>query len=63
MKVKCISTRESMPKQITIDSEYYVKSSSIWGDRDGDWYAEVYEDKKFKISVGMLKFSHFTRIE
>lgn len=62
MKVKCISIREKMPDQINLGEIYYIKTENIWDDRE-DWYCEVYKDVEFKNRVGILKLSHFTRME
>lgn len=62
-KVKCISKREFMPKQIEIGKIYYMDENSKWKDTDGDEYAMFYLDKKGENKIGNLLLSHFCMME
>ena len=63
-KVKCVSIREFMPKQIEVGKIYYMDEKTKWKDEDGDEYAVFYsnnngEDKYYidtvKINVKVMK--------
>lgn len=62
MKVKCINIREALPKQITIESIYYIDVINMFDDQE-EWYVPTYLDSEFKYKIGNLKLNHFTRVE
>ena len=57
--VKCISERESLPKQIETGKTYYFDETSIYVDTDGDEYAKIYNDQYRKSFVGNMLTKHF----
>ena len=57
--VRCVSERELMPEQTTVGKKYWIDSSTIWKDIDGDEYAFVYLDEAKRHEIGELKINHF----
>ena len=55
--VICISERKNVPGQIKVGQHYKVDLLSAQGDREGDWYANIYDMNKVKI--GKLNMKHF----
>jgi len=62
-KVKCISIREFMPKQIEVGNIYYMDEKTKWKDCDGDEYAVFYSDNNGEDKIGNLLLSHFCMME
>lgn len=62
-KVKCVSIREFMPKQIEVWKIYYMDEKTKWKDGDGDEYAVFYSDKNGEDKIGNLLLSHFCMME
>lgn len=62
-KVKCVSIREFMPKQIEVGKIYYMDEKIKWKDGDGDEYAVFYSDKNGEDKIGNLLLSHFCMME
>lgn len=62
-KVKCISIREFMPKQIEVGKIYYMDEKTKWKDCDGDEYAVFYSDNNGEDKIGNLLLSHFCMME
>lgn len=60
-KVICINERAvaSRQPQISVGRVYYLETSSVNGDFDGEWYGEIYADKNKSEYIGHLKLSHF----
>ena len=57
LPVRCISIRESIPTQITVDQEYVIDRLTIWIDADGDAYGTVYGNAGNRVGDMLLK--HF----
>ena len=57
MLVTCISERETNKGQITIGKKYMIDRLSIWIDRDGDAYGEVFGMDGYR--VGDMLLRHF----
>ena len=57
--VECINERENM-SQIKKGEMYKFSHDSLYGDSDGEWYADIFtlDDKR----IGQLKLSHFKGI-
>ena len=62
-KVKCISVRPMLPKQIEVDKIYYMDETTKWKDCDGDEYATFYSDKLGDNKIGNMLLSHFCMME
>ena len=62
-KVKCVSIREFMPKQIEVGKIYYMDEKTKWKDCDGDEYAVFYSDNNGEDKIGNLLLSHFYMME
>lgn len=62
-KVKCISIRKIMPKQIEVGKIYYMDEKRKWKDEDGNEYAVFYSDKNGEDKIGTLLLSHFCMME
>lgn len=62
-KVKCISIRETSPKQITVGNVYYLDETTLYVDSDGNEYAMIYRDIHKKQVVGRLSTQHFAEPE
>nr|DAZ61475.1 MAG TPA: hypothetical protein [Caudoviricetes sp.] len=62
-KVRCISIRKFMPKQIEVGKIYYMDEKTKWKDEDGDEYAVFYSDKNGEDKIGNLLLSHFCMME
>lgn len=58
-KVICISTRPNIAFGIVPGNTYYMDTSSIWKDSDGNEYAIFYADKAGNKKIGKLLVSHF----
>ena len=54
-KVKCISVRPMMPKQIEVDKIYYMDETTK--------YATFYSDKVGDNKIGNMLLSHFCMME
>lgn len=59
--VKCISIRESNPKQIQINKSYYIDTTTLHSDLDGEWYGKIYskKDNDNYYYIGNLSLRHF----
>lgn len=57
--VKCISIRESCPRQIIVGDLYYLDETTLFVDHEGDEYAKIYNDKYGKQLVGHMSTKHF----
>lgn len=57
---RCISIRESNPKQISVGEDYILDKYSIFIDCDGDAYGTFYDMEGNRI--GNLLLKHFTSI-
>ena len=62
-KVKCISIRKFMPKQIEVGKIYYMDEKTKRRDEDGDEYAIFYSDQDGMHKIGNLLLSHFCMME
>lgn len=62
-KVKCISIRPMMPKQVEVNKIYYMDETTKWKDDEGDEYAVFYADKSGDNKIGNLLLSHFCILE
>lgn len=62
-KVKCISIRPMMPKQVEVNMIYYMDETTKWKDGEGDEYAVFYADKSGDNKIGNLLLSHFYILE
>lgn len=62
-KVKCVSIREFMSKQIEVGKIYYMDEKTKWKDCDGDEYAVFYSDNNGADKIGNLLLSHFCMME
>lgn len=62
-KVKCISIRPLMPKQVEVGNIYYMDETTRWSDNEGDMYATIYADESKKHKIGNLLLSHFRIVE
>lgn len=58
-EVICINVRNLFQNQIEVGKTYYLETSSVYGDSDGDWYGKIYADKDKEKYIGDLKLSHF----
>lgn len=59
LKVKCVSARKFMIRQIEVGKFYYIDEDSKWKDIDGNEYVMVYPDSSKEHTIGMLLLSHF----
>lgn len=57
--VRCVSIRETMPKQITVGKKYWIDPLSEWIDCDGDTYVDVYSEEAKEHKIGTLNKNHF----
>lgn len=62
-KVKCVSIREFMPKQIEVGKIYHMDEKTKRKDCDGDEYAVFYSDNNGEDKIGNLLLSHFCMME
>ena len=60
-KVICISECK-YHRGIKIGEVYFIDTSSIYGDSDGDWYAEVSKDKSMTVYIGRVNLKHFKSV-
>lgn len=60
-KVIYINKRKAISRQpqIFVGRIYYLETSSVNGDSDGDWYGEIYADENKTEYIGHLKLSYF----
>ena len=59
-KVICISKIPSpFHCDIVVGKVYYIDTSSIYGDSDGEWYAEVFNSELMVIYYGRINLKHF----
>ena len=58
-KVRCIKIRRSVPDQIKVGNDYYIRMATITR-QDGVEYAEVYRDPMGIEFVGRLCLRHFS---
>ena len=44
---------------IEVGKTYFIDTSSIHGDSEGNWYAEVSKDKTMTVYIGRMNLKHF----
>jgi len=60
-KVLCLTARPDSD-QVVPGKTYYIDRQSIYGDSDGDWYADIYRYDTKTDHIGRLKLNHFQSI-
>lgn len=59
-KVICISeSKYPHHRGVKIGEVYFIDTSSIYGNSDGDWYAEVSKDETMTMYIGRMNLKHF----
>ena len=57
-EVICISTCD-FKRGLEVGKTYFIDTSSIHGDSEGNWYAEVSKDKTMTVYIGRMNLKHF----
>ena len=58
-KIVCINENSFTRDLVELDGIYYVDTSDIFGDNDGEWYGTIYRDERKKERIGRFRLRHF----
>lgn len=60
--VRCISERVTNQGQIVAGKYYYIDTTTMYKDTEGDEYVEVYDDEKKESFIGRMNTNHFEEL-